>query len=320
MKHETEPTNYPSSTSSSKSLVEKYLFFVVGLPVFFWACAFPLIKISLEELTPVNLAILRLFLASVIFLTIVLWQKKRFSRFQKKDTIRLFLLGFIGISAYHLALNYGEQFISAGAASLIIATIPIFVVVLAFIFLSERISWRMMLGIAMALGGVILISLWGNPDASIEIGYILGALAVVLASFVGAAYTIAGKKLLKRYNPLSLTAYAFLLGNLGLIPFLTPSFFDQVLQMSLVTWGAVVFLACFPTVISYTLWYMALEVKQASELSVFLYVTPVISTLLSTVFINEQITMFYVFGGILVILGLYIVNRQRRKHISIVKD
>jgi len=300
--------------------VEKYLVFVVGFPVFFWACAFPLIKISLEELTPVNLAILRLFLASIIFLGIVIWQKKRFSQFQKQDTIRLFLLGFIGISVYHLALNYGEQFISAGAASLIIATIPIFVVVLAFVFLSEHISWRIILGIAMALVGVILISLWGNPDASIEIGYILGALAVVLASFVGAAYTIAGKKLLKHYNPLSLTAYAFLLGNLGLIPFLSPSFFEQVLQMSLVTWGAVIFLACFPTVISYTLWYMALEVKQASELSVFLYATPVISTLLSTVFINEQITVFYVFGGFLVILGVYIVNRQRRKHIRLVKD
>ena len=309
-----------STSISYQSYVEKYLIFIIGLPIIFWACAFPLIKISLEDLSPANLAIIRLFFASLIFMMILIWKKDRFSPFQKKDTLRLFLLGFIGISVYHLTVNYGEQFISAGATSLIIATIPIFVVILAFFFLSEKINRRLISGVILALCGVVVISLWGNPNATIEIGYVIGALAVVVSAFVGAYYTIAGKKLLKRYNPLSLTVYAFLLGNLGLIPFISPSFFDQVSHMSTVTWGAVIFLACFPTVISYTLWYIALDVKQASELSAFLYAIPVIATFLSMIFLKEEITVFYVFGGFLVICGLYIVNKQRKKHLKLVKD
>lgn len=293
---------------------------MVGLPVLFWACAFPLIIVSLRELSPVNLAILRLFIASVIFLCLVLFQRKRFSLFHKKDLFMLFLLGFIGISVYHLSLNYGEQFVSAGAASLIIATIPIFVVVLAKLFLSEKIDKKIILGIIIGLVGVVLISLLGNPGARIEIDYLSGALAVVLAAFVGAVYTIAGKKMMDRYNPLSLTAYAFLIGNLGLIPFLSGSFFEEILQLSPVTWAAVLFLAFFPTVIAYSLWYTALEVKQASELSVFLYATPVISTMLGVVFLNEQITIFYVFGGALVLLGLYVVNKQRRKQRKLIRE
>jgi drug/metabolite transporter (DMT)-like permease len=278
-----------------------------------------LIIVSLRQLSPVNLTILRLFIASLIFLCLVLIQRKRFSPFHKKDILPLFLLGFIGISIYHLSLNYGEQYISAGAASLIIATIPIFVVVFAKFFLSEHIDMKMIFGIIIALAGVVIISLWGNPDARIEIDYISGALAVVLSAFVGAVYTIAGKKMMNRYNPLSLTAYAFLVGNLGLIPFISPSFFGEVMHLSLVTWAAVLFLAIFPTVIAYTLWYSALEVKQASELSVFLYATPVLSTLLGAIFLQEKITVFFVLGGVFVIAGLYEVNKQRkkqRKHIK----
>ena len=301
------------TAKNSSSLIDRYFFLVIGLPIVFWACAFPLIIVSLRQLSPVNLAILRLFIASLIFLCLVLFQRKRFSPIHKKDFFPLFLLGFIGVSVYHLSLNYGEQYISAGEASLIIATIPIFVVVLAKIFLSERIDLKMIVGIIIALVGVAIISLWGNPDARIEIDYISGALAVVLSAFVGAVYTIAGKKMMNRYNPLSLTAYAFLIGNLGLIPFISPSFFEEVMQLSIITWASVLFLAIFPTVIAYTLWYSALEVKQASELSVFLYATPVLSTLLGAIFLQEKITIFFVLGGILVIAGLYEVNKQRKK-------
>lgn len=302
------------------SFVETYFFLIVGLPVLFWACAFPLIIVALRELSPVNLAILRLFIASTIFLCLVLFQQKRFSPFYRKDILRLFLLGFIGVSVYHLGLNYGEQYVSAGAASLIIATIPIFVVIFAKLFLSEQIDKKMVIGIITALAGVVLISLWGNPDARIAIDYLTGALAVVLAAFVGAVYTIAGKKMMNRYNPLSLTAYAFLIGNLGLIPFLSASFFEEILQLSLVTWAAVLFLAIFPTVIAYSLWYTALEVKQASEISVFLYATPVISTLLGAIFLHERITIFYVIGGAFVLVGLYVVNKQRRKARKLIRE
>jgi drug/metabolite transporter (DMT)-like permease len=306
--------------ASPSTFIEKYFFVAIGLPVVFWACAFPLIIVGLRELSPVNLAILRLFIASVIFLCLVVLQRKRFSPFHKKDTVTLFLLGFVGISVYHLGLNYGEQYVSAGAASLIIATIPIFVVVLAKIFLSEIIDKRILLGIVIALAGVIVISLWGNPGANIEIEYLSGAFAVVVAAFVGAIYTIFGKKMLTRYNPLSLTAYAFLLGNLGLIPFLSSSFFEEIANLSLITWAAVLFLAFFPTVIAYSLWYAALEVKQASEVSVYLYATPVISTLLGVIFLQEQITMFYVLGGFFVLIGLYMVNKQRRNQRKLVRE
>lgn len=309
-KQQNDPTG--PKNISNKTHAEKYFFLVIGIPIVFWAFAFPLIKIGLEELSPINLTIMRLFVVCFVFLVLLILQPKKLSKLQKKDIPSLFLLGFLGVVVYHLALNYGELYVSAGAASLIIATIPLFVVILAVLFISEKITLNVMLGIVMSLGGVVIISTFGNKDISLEIQYLSGAIAVLVAALVGAGYTVAGKKLLQRYSPLSLTVYAFLIGSLGLIPFISPSLFEEVMQMSAVGWGAVLFLAFFPTVVSYTLWYVALEIKQASEISVYLYFMPVLSTIIAYFLLGEKITLLFVLGGALVIVGLYIVNLSKR--------
>ena len=83
--------------------------------------------------------------------------------------------------------------------------------------------------------------------------------------------------------------------------------------MSITGWSVIIFLGIFPTVIAYILWYVLLEIKTSSEISIYLYAIPVLSTIVSVIFFDEQITWLFVFGGIFVILGLYIVNRQEKK-------
>ena len=276
-----------------------------------WAFAFPFIKIGLRELSFINLTIMRFFVVCCAFLLIILLQKKRFPKIQKKDIIPIFILGFSGVIVYHIGLNYGEQFISPGTASLIIATIPIQIIILASIFLKEKIGLIKILGIIIALLGVLVISIWGKKDASLEINYILGAVAVLIAALMGAIYTIAGKKLLDRYSGLSLTVYAILFGSIGLIPFINMSLFEQVSKMSINGWFAILFLGLCSTVIGYVIWYVALKIKTASELGVYLYAIPVLSTIFSFFIFKEEITLMFIIGGLLVITGLVIVNRKR---------
>ncbi|MEM4259090.1 MAG: DMT family transporter [Candidatus Thermoplasmatota archaeon] len=299
--------------SQQKNVLHSYFYIIIILPIIFWACAFPFIKIGLQYLSPINLTIMRLFFVCIIFLFMMIIKPRCFSKIDIVDIPRFFLLGFFGVVVYHLGLNYGETLISASAASLIIATIPIFVVMFAALFLKENISFKLLSGILFSLSGVIIISLFGTADASLEINYVLAAGAVLVAAVVGAGYTIGGKKLLARYSALSLTAYVFLFGFLGLIPLVSTSLIDEISIMPLAGWGVVLFLALFPTVIGYVLWYIALDMKTASEISVFLYFTPVVSTMISALFFNEQITMLFLVGGFLVLFGLYIVNTSTRK-------
>ncbi len=310
--------------TKSKNMPNWQFVIIMMICVIVWALAFPFIKIGLRDLSFVNLTIMRFFVVCVILLTILLLKSELFSKLHKQDIIPIFILGFFGVIVYHLGLNYGEQFISPGAASLIIATIPVYIVVLAAVFLNEKISRIKLLGIILALGGVLIISIWGTEDTSIEIKYISAALAVLVAAIMGALYTIAGKKLLERYNGLSLTVYAILLGSIGLIPFVLLSNFglisfiskpllDEVAAMSTNGWIAIIFLGIFSTVIGYIIWYVALEMKTASEISIYLYAIPVISTIVSYFFFDDKITWLFALGGILVIVGLIIVN-MKTKH------
>jgi drug/metabolite transporter (DMT)-like permease len=301
-----------SPTSKSQTSHTKgYFYLIILLPIVFWAFAFPFIKIGLRELSPVNLTILRLFTTCGFFLIFLLIVPRKFTPIQKKDIIPLFLLGFFGLVIYHLGLNYGETYISPSVASLIIATIPVFTVIFATFFLKEKITRYIALGVPISLTGVVMISLTGTSGDPFEVTYLSAALAVIVSALVGAGYTIAGKKLLQRYSPLSLTVYAFLLGSLGLIPFLSPSLIDEVTALSWLGWGAVLFLALLPTVVGYVLWYVALEMKTASEISAFLYFIPVLSTIISYFLFQDPITWFFIFGGILVIGGLLIVDMQK---------
>ncbi len=296
---------------STSPYTKKYFYLIILLPIIFWAFAFPFIKIGLEELSPINLTILRLFTTCAVFLVFLVGFPKKFSHIQKKDIVPLFLLGFFGLVVYHLGLNYGETYISPSVASLIIATIPVFTVIFATLFLKEKLTRKIAIGVPLSLCGVVIISLTGTSGDPFEMTYLTAALAVLISAFVGAGYTIAGKKLLQRYSALSLTVYAFLFGSIGLLPFLSSSLITEVTSLSWVGWGAVLFLALLPTVIGYILWYVALEIKTASEISVFLYFIPVLSTVISYFLFQEPITLLFILGGVLVIGGLFIVNMQR---------
>lgn len=284
------------------------------IAVIVWACAFPFISIGLEELSFINLTIMRFLVVCIAFSITLMLVPKKFSKLHREDILPIFMLGFFGVMVYHLGLNYGEQYMSPSAASLIIATIPIYVVILATIFLNEKIKIIKLLGIIIALLGVIIISIWGKENISIEIEYMFAAFAVMLAAIMGALYTIAGKKLLERYNGLSLTVYAMLLGSIGLIPFafISPSLINEITTMSTTTWLAILFLGIFSTVIGYVIWYVALEMKTASGVSVYLYAIPILSTMISYFFLGDKITYFFILGGIFVIFGLILVNTKTK--------
>jgi drug/metabolite transporter (DMT)-like permease len=86
--------------------------------------------------------------------------------------------------------------------------------------------------------------------------------------------------------------------------------------MQSVTWFAVIFLGIFSTVIGYGIWYMALEIKTASEISVYLYAIPVLSTIASYLLFKDTITIFFILGGIFVIIGIVLVNIKQKNSIN----
>ena len=215
-------------------------FFLLLMLCLFWGLAFVAIKVGLIYLSPVALTFLRFSVASLLFAPYLLYRRASIS-------IRLLpkvaLLGLIGFTIYHLSLNLGETETAAGAASLIIASIPIFIALLSRIILGEKLTLFKALGVAFAFLGltVILAPSLQASENPVKI------LVILPAPLSAAVYTVLGKLYLKESEPAVLTGYAQLFGLLFLAPLASRFTILEVINLPLEGWIPILFLGICST-------------------------------------------------------------------------
>ena len=210
----------------------------LGIAIIFWASAFAGIRAALEDFSPGPMALFRFGVASLVLLAIVLL--RGMPLLAKKDVPFILVLGFLGISVYHVALNYGEITITAGSASLLIGSAPIFTVLLAKIFLKEKLSLRGWVGIIVSFGGIALISLGEGEGYTID----AGALLILLAAICVSIFFVFQKFLHNRYSPFQITTYSIWAGTMFLLIFL-PGLIDEMANASSANILTVVYLGVF---------------------------------------------------------------------------
>jgi drug/metabolite transporter (DMT)-like permease len=274
---------------------------VLGFTIIFWGLAFAAIKYSMVFLDPFELASLRFLIADVFFLLSLI---AKGSNLERRDLPSIFLLGLFGVTIYHLFLNAGEIYVTSGIASLIIATAPIFVLILSWIFLEERITKGKVAGILIAFCGVAVLS---KPESG---GDPVGIVLVFISALAAAGYTVLGKKLMGRYDFLTLTGYAMLLGSIPILYFSVPGVKKVLTVMDPGLILSVLFLGIFSTYLGYLGWYYFLEREEASRASVFLLTIPFVALIAGSIILNESITALTVAGGVAVTLGILLVLRE----------
>lgn len=285
---------------------------IVGV-LLLWASAFAGIRagmrltpagaIGADGYGPGELALLRFGTASTVLALYALAKGMR--RPDLADLPRIGLAGFLGISVYHVALNFGEVTVHAGAASLLISAGPVFTALLSVVFLHERLSRIGWGGILLAFTGVALIALSGGKGLQ----FTPGALLILLAAIVAAAFSILSKQSLRRYSALEFTSYAIWAGTLPLFLFL-PGLIRQFPAAAPAATFAVIYLGIFPAAIAYVLWNYALARMPASLLSSFLYLSPVIAFFIAWVWLGEMPTLLTILGGAIAIVGVILVQTK----------
>ena len=271
-----------------------------------WGSAFPLIKVGLEGFSAAHLTLGRFLVASLCFAPYLALTGKRLLP-ARRDLPMFFLLGLLGVTIYHLALNYGELYVTAGAASLIIATAPAITAVVAFFMLGDRLPPLGWGGIVVSFLGVALI-VWGEEAA---FGFNPYALLILLSSVTTAFYFVLQKPLFARYKAVEVTAFATWAGSLPLLVFL-PGFPAAVAGAALEPFWATVYIGVFPAAVAYAIFSYALSQAPVTLVTTFLYTVPVFSLLFSWLFIGEVPSWVTLAGGAVAIVGIVMVNRSRR--------
>lgn len=269
--------------------------------IILWASAFPGIRAGLVGYAPVHLVLLRFLVASLALLLIAPFARIRVPQWRHMPTF--VLLGLTGVTTYNLALSFGETHVSAGAASLLVNTGPIFTALLAVLFLKERLLPWGWLGLLMSFSGAVVIVLTSTSALSLN----PWATIILLAAVLQSTSFILQKPLYAYYRPLELTSYAIWCGTLLNLVFL-PGLTADIRNASLNATVAVVYLGLFPAALAYLMWAVVLSHLPTNRAGSLLYAVPVMTVVISWAWLGEVPNGPTLLGGSLAIGGVLIVN------------
>lgn len=281
---------------------------VLLLVIVAWGAAFSGIKVLLRSLTPAALTSSRLLVAAVVFTALALatGRGRRTDR-RPGDLWRLVALGAAGFAGYHLAINSGERLVSAGVASLVVASMPVMVAALAAVLLGEALGPRGILGIAIAFGGVTLLA--GSAEG-FAVERAAGVGITLLAPVSWATYTVISKPLAARYDGVRLNLLGAWIGAVLVLP-LAWSDMGAVADLSWSDWAWLLFLGGVCTALAYVVYGWALRHLPASVVAAYVYLVPVSALTWAWILLGEVPGPAAIGGGLLVVAGVLLVQRRR---------
>jgi drug/metabolite transporter (DMT)-like permease len=279
----------------------------VSVTLVFWASAFVAIRHLGEDFSPGALSLGRTLVGAVC-LGVVALATQGLPRPTGRQWVSLVTIGVLWFGVYNVALNAGERRVDAGTAAMLIQISPVLIAVLAAIFLDERFTVYIGLGLALAFTGVGLISLSSTDSSDHDV---LGVVLCLVSAVVYSISLILQKPLVARLPAIHVTWLACTIGAIACLPF-TGQLVDQTADapVSSILW--VVYLGVFPTAIAFTTYAFALRHMSASNLGITTYLVPPITIVLGLVFLDETPpTMAYV-GGVLALVGVAVARRKPR--------
>ncbi len=284
-----------------------------------WGGTFIAGRIASAQLNPVNAALLRFaFAAAALLIALkVLEGFAQVTKLTPKQWLGCIALGLIGIFLYNLFFFAALGLLPAGRVSMFVALNPVVTVLLAFIFLKEKLSAQKIAGISLALVGVWIVVTGGNLSRLVE-AFGQGELLMMGAVISWAVYTLISRKLLVGLSPLLATTMASSCGFVMLLFYALATQNPQTAWASILavnsnTLLSLVFLGVLGTAVAFVWYNQALKALGAAKTVVFNNLVPVFGVLQAWLILNEPLTYSLLLGGAIAVAGVFLVNWVPRK-------
>ena len=274
------------------------------IAIFFWATAFVLTKVVLKEVDVTTLGVLRYFFASIIVIFILI--KQKISLPKLKDILAFVFAGFSGYAGYIVFFNMATLLSSPSTLSVINALAPAITAIVAYFIFNEKIKIIGWISMGISFCGILILTLW-NGTLTVNKGVIYMLIGCVLLSL----YNISQRYLTKKYSSFDVSMYSMLIGGILLVVY-SPSSVRNIFSISFNSLILIIYMSVFPSIISYFFWTKAFEIaKHTTEVTSFMFVTPVLATLMGIIILGDIPKLSTLIGGIIIILGMVLFNKTK---------
>jgi drug/metabolite transporter (DMT)-like permease len=311
-------------TSSERAPSRIVLGASIGLVILIWAVNFIAAKIGLRSLPAATLASFRVVFAGAVMLpfyrfysrlpAFAVTAESRGRKFTGRDLWTFLYMGFFGVVMNQVCFTVGLRYTSVSHAAVIVGMGPIYTLILAVLFQLESATWRKAIGLAIAFGGVAVLA--SENGISAHSPSVLGDAITMTGSIGFAMYVVLGKRLGGRYDPLTMTAFSHYAGAVMVLPVavyraVLLGSAEQWRAIAWTGWAAMLYMAVFSSAVAYVFYFWLLRYLEASQLSAFTYLLPVVATVLGILWLGERGSWGQVLGGVLALSGVYWIESGR---------
>jgi len=285
-------------------------FFAVAA-MLFWGLSFIWSSVLLKYYEPVTIIFIRLIISSV-FLFIIIYIFRQREKIAKKDYRLIFLSALFNPFLYFLCENYGLKFSTPTIASVIIATIPVFAPLVAWVTLREKLAPINFLGIFISFGGVILMLITRDLSLDADIRGVLFLFGAVLTALF---YSVTLRKLTATYSALTIIAYQNLIGIALFFPlylfFEAPAMTEVRLNSEIII--SMLFLGILASSVSFVFFAHSVKLLGISKSNIYSNLIPVFTAVFSYILLSEPFSVRKITGILLVIGGVYLSERTKKR-------
>lgn len=296
-----------------------------------WAAQYAAYKFATEQMGPLTVSAWTFLMASIVLQPFLLWERRksrvgssprvssashpatlRFKFLTLKNTLAFGIAVVLGVVPGSALLAWGIQRSTASNAAIIYLTLPVITALLASIVLGERITRLRWISLAVALAGVLLLSVPDLRQLSLtRTSYLIGNVLVLLACFASSIYNVYCKELLSRFTPMEVLIYGYLLAfacTLILLHWAEHISWSAIVAYSASTWLALATLSVLSWGLAMVLWMHLLKRLDVSQASVSIYLMPFLGVVISAVTLHEHIGFNTVLGGLITLAGTILIT------------
>ena len=286
---------------------------LVAANFFFGTNVIAVKKISPLYISPISLGYLRMLFATIVFLILPFVYRKH-EKIKREDLPTILLAALTGISLNQILSINGIANTNPIHASLLNMATPIFVSILAAIFLKDGFGRNKIIGLVLGISGAWLMIITKNQGVSQNPATLIGDFMVLLAAICYSSYLVLIKNITGKYHFITILKYVFLTGTILSTPYCFSDFIKiqwTEIPINAYYWFFhVLFLATF---LAYLLMNWGVQQWGPSKTGSFVYFQPLFGTLASIFILNEELTLLKIIAGVLIIAGVWMNSMQQRE-------